>query len=79
MVIADFILANFKNDYASLINSYNNSMGGMPAKELRAKRDSLVQATQTSLLGALAPLSVKNLRNHITREKASMKVAREVQ
>lgn len=82
MVIADEILAHFKADYASMTDRYNKQLnaGQNPSIEgLRAERDALVQATQTSLTGQLAPRSAGKLKTYILGEKSRMKVAKEAQ
>lgn len=82
MVIADEILARFKADYASMMDLYNKQVnaGQNPSlEEFRAQRDALVQATQASLSGQLAPRSAGNLKNFIVGEKSRMKVAKEAQ
>jgi hypothetical protein len=82
MVIADEVLAHFKADYASMMDRYNKQVnaGQNPSlEEFRAQRDALVQATQTSLSGQLAPASAGRLKNFIVGEKSRMKVAKEAQ
>lgn len=79
MVMADEVLAHFKMNYASLIDDYNDHVSTTSIEDLRAQRDALVQATQTSLLGRLAPRSVTSLKTFILGEKAKMKIAKEGQ
>ena len=74
------ILANFKTQYAALIESYNhspevlnNTNDGLPL--FLAKRDALVQATRDALKASLTPVGMSNLQAHIQTEKAGMRVA----
>jgi hypothetical protein len=82
MPLAEEALAHFRTDYQTLVDHYNKrvSDGEKPSfAEFRAQRDALVQATQTSLLGAVAPRSATYLKRFVNGEKSRMKVAREVQ
>jgi hypothetical protein len=82
MPLAEEALAHFRMDYQTLVDHYNKRMsdGEQPSlAEFRAQRDALVQATQTSLLGVVAPRSAIYLKSFVKGEKSRMKVAREVQ
>lgn len=82
LVLADEALAHFRADYQALIDNYNKQVGAgeNPSQaQLRAQRDALIQATQTSLLGALSPHTVGVLKVAISHEKRNMKVTLEDQ
>ena len=74
------VLANFKTEYAAIIDSYNhsnevlnNTDDGLPL--FLAKRDALVQATRDALKATLSPQGMASFHANIQKEKAMMKVA----
>lgn len=84
VLAAIIVLANFKTQYAALIEQYNNSpevqnntSDGLPL--FLAKRDALVESTRQALKISLSPLGMSSLHTHIQQEKSKMKVAQEVQ
>jgi hypothetical protein len=80
--LAEGALAQFKSDYAALIDNYNKrvSAGDNPdLADFIAQREALVQASQTILMGKLGTESVANFKSHIQAEKAHMKVSKGVQ
>ena len=82
MPLAEEALAYFRTDYQALVDHYNKrvSAGERPSfAEFKAQRDALVQATQTSLLGVVAPRSATLVKSFVNGEKSRMKVAKEVQ
>jgi hypothetical protein len=77
---ATIILADFKTQYAALIEQYNNSPevqnntnDGLAL--FLAKRDALVQSTRDALKSSLTPAGMSSLHLHIQKEKSKMKVA----
>jgi len=80
--LAEEGIAQFRKDYGALMDNYNKRLNGGENPSLlqfRAQRDALVQAIQNSLSGKLETTTVGKLRQHISSQKARMKVAREVQ
>jgi hypothetical protein len=74
------VLANFKVQYALLLDQYSkspevlrNSSDGLPL--FIVKRDAIVQATRDALKSALTPSGMASFDTHIQREKTMMKVA----
>lgn len=78
--VADSVLVQFRSDYEALVSRFNGQLDAHQNPsfaEFKAERDSLVEASRTSLLGSLAPASARQCINFVREEKARMKVARE--
>ena len=79
---AEWVLSQFKSEYATLLDSYNKGVAANQNPDLAAfvaEREALVTATRDSLRSQLSTDSSANLQAHIHAEKAHMKVAKEVQ
>ena len=78
---AEEALSHFRTDYATLLESHNtrlNSGENVPISEFVLQRDTLVKATQTSMLGKIGQVSAGRLKAWVIGQKKSMQIAKEV-